>query len=254
MSSYTTIEGRAVAEIEEKKSRFIASLAHVETEEEALAFLEEIRAANRMARHNAYAYILRQGGAGAAGRVRYSDDGEPQKTAGPPTPSRCWARSTRVRPTWCVVTCFPAACWVGHGARVRAYTQSTQAGIDAAQLVGGVALRGFAHPHSVPALRAADAPGGRPRRQGAIDRLRRCGHHKPAHARWHAAASARCADGARARSRGRGDKRPHRRRVLTCRLGCSAFSASPSSVTFSNGWRTAPFGAALTGNVIFPDP
>ena len=59
MSSYTTIEGRAVAEIEEKKSRFIASLAHVETEEEALAFLEEIRAANRMARHNVYAYILR---------------------------------------------------------------------------------------------------------------------------------------------------------------------------------------------------
>ena len=85
MSSYTTVEGRAVAEIEEKKSRFIASLAHVETEEEALAFLEEIRAANRMARHNVYAYILRQGGAGAAGRVRYSDDGEPQKTAGLPT-------------------------------------------------------------------------------------------------------------------------------------------------------------------------
>ena len=55
MSSYTTIEGRAVAEIEEKKSRFIASLAHVETEEEALAFLEEIRAANRMASHKVYA-------------------------------------------------------------------------------------------------------------------------------------------------------------------------------------------------------
>ena len=51
MNSYTTIDGRAVAEIEEKKSRFIASLAHVETEEEALAFLEEIRAANRMARN-----------------------------------------------------------------------------------------------------------------------------------------------------------------------------------------------------------
>ena len=64
MSSYTTISGRATAEIEEKKkSRFIASVAHVETEEEALAFLEEIRAANRMARHNVYAYVLREGGA-----------------------------------------------------------------------------------------------------------------------------------------------------------------------------------------------
>ena len=57
MNSYTTIEGRATAEIEEKKSRFIASVAHVETEEEALAFLEEVRAANRMARHNVYASL-----------------------------------------------------------------------------------------------------------------------------------------------------------------------------------------------------
>ncbi len=251
MSSYTTVEGRAVAEIEEKKSRFIASLAHVETEDEALAFLEEIRAANRMARHNVYAYILRQGGAGAAGRVRYSDDGEPQKTAGLPTleviqhagrPTwRAWSRAISVGCCWARAAWFAPHPVNSGGYRCRA-------------VGGGVALRGFAYPHSVPALRAADAPGGRPRRQGAIDRLRRCGHHEPAHARRHAAASARCADGARARSRGRGDKRPHRRRVFTCRLGSGAFSAPPASVTFSNGWRTAPFDAALTGNVIFPDP
>ncbi|MEG0505832.1 MAG: YigZ family protein, partial [Raoultibacter sp.] len=78
--SYITIAGRAVAEIVEKKSRFIASVAHVETEEEALAFIDEIKAANRMARHNVYAYVIREGG-----RVRYTDDGEPQKTAGMPT-------------------------------------------------------------------------------------------------------------------------------------------------------------------------
>ena len=110
MTSYTTIAGRAVAEIEEKKSRFIASLAHVETEEEALAFLEEVRAANRMARHNVYAYVLREGGAGATGRVRYSDDGEPQKTAGLPTlevlqqrasPTwRRWSRATSAACSW----------------------------------------------------------------------------------------------------------------------------------------------------------
>ena len=75
MTSYTTIAGRATAEIEEKKSRFIASLAHVETEDEALAFLEEIRAANRMARHNVYAYVLREGGAVAAS-LSYSPWGE----------------------------------------------------------------------------------------------------------------------------------------------------------------------------------
>ena len=133
MSSYTTIEGRSVAEIEEKKSRFIASLAHVETEEEALAFLEEIRAANRMARHNVYAYILREGGAGTAGRVRYSDDGEPQKTAGLPTLEVL--QHAGLTDVACVVTRYFGGVLLGTGGLVRAYTQSTQAGIEAAQLV-----------------------------------------------------------------------------------------------------------------------
>ncbi len=84
-SSYKTIEGRAIAEVVEKKSRFIGHIAHVETEEEALAFLDEVRGEHRMARHNVYAYVLREGGAGSLGRVRYSDDGEPAKTAGLPT-------------------------------------------------------------------------------------------------------------------------------------------------------------------------
>lgn len=130
MSSYTTIEGRAVAEIEEKKSRFIASLAHVETEEEALEFLEEIRAANRMARHNVYAYILRQGGAGAAGRVRYSDDGEPQKTAGLPTLEVL--QHAGLTDVVCVVTRYFGGVLLGTGGLVRAYTKSAQLGLEAA--------------------------------------------------------------------------------------------------------------------------
>lgn len=133
MNAYTTIEGRATAEIEEKKSRFIANLAHVETEEEALAFLEEIRAANRMARHNVYAYVLRAGGAGAQGRVRYSDDGEPQKTAGLPTfevISHAGLTDVAV-----VVTRYFGGVLLGTGGLVRAYTQATQAGIEAATLV-----------------------------------------------------------------------------------------------------------------------
>lgn len=133
MESYITIEGRAVGEIEEKKSRFIASLAHVETEEEALAFLEEIRAANRMARHNVYAYILRQGGAGASGRIRYSDDGEPQKTAGLPTLEVL--QHTELTDVICVVTRYFGGVLLGTGGLVRAYTQATQAGIEAARLV-----------------------------------------------------------------------------------------------------------------------
>lgn len=133
MADYTTIEGRATAEIEEKKSRFIASLAHVETEEEALAFLEDVRAANRMARHNVYAYVLREGGAGAAGRVRYSDDGEPQKTAGLPTLEV--VQHAGLTDVIVVVTRYFGGILLGTGGLVRAYTQATQAGIEAARLV-----------------------------------------------------------------------------------------------------------------------
>ena len=133
MNSYTTIDGRAVAEIEEKKSRFIASLAHVETEEEALAFLEEIRAANRMARHNVYAYVLREGGAGAVGRVRYSDDGEPQKTAGMPTLEAL--QHAGLTDVICVVTRYFGGVLLGTGGLVRAYTGATQAGVEAATKV-----------------------------------------------------------------------------------------------------------------------
>ena len=79
MEDYRTIRGTAIGEYEEKKSRFIGQIAPVSTEEEALAFIAEVKAAHRMARHNVYAYVLR------GGRVRYTDDGEPAKTAGMPT-------------------------------------------------------------------------------------------------------------------------------------------------------------------------
>lgn len=133
MASYTTIAGRATAEIEEKKSRFIGQLAHVETETEALAFLEEVRAANRMARHNVYAYVLREGGAGTAGRVRYSDDGEPQKTAGLPTLEVI--QHAGLTDVIAVVTRYFGGVLLGTGGLVRAYTQATQAAIEATELV-----------------------------------------------------------------------------------------------------------------------
>lgn len=132
MDSYTTIAGRATAEIEEKKSRFIGQLAHVETEEEALAFLEEVRATNRMARHNVYAYVLREGGAGAQGRVRYSDDGEPQKTAGLPTLEVL--RHAGLTDVIAVVTRYFGGVLLGTGGLVRAYTQAAQAAVEAAEL------------------------------------------------------------------------------------------------------------------------
>ena len=131
MSEYATIAGRCVAEIEEKKSRFIAHLAHVESEDEALAFLEEIRAEHRMARHNVYAYILRC--EGASERIRYSDDGEPQKTAGLPTLQTL--QHTGLTDIACVVTRYFGGTLLGTGGLVRAYTQATQAAISESKRV-----------------------------------------------------------------------------------------------------------------------
>ena len=128
MEPYNTIEGAAIGEYEEKKSRFIASVKHVETEEEALAFLARIRAENPMARHNVYAYVLRENN-----RVRYSDDGEPQKTAGLPTLSVIEHRG--LKDVICVVTRYFGGTLLGTGGLVRAYTKATQEAFDAAQLV-----------------------------------------------------------------------------------------------------------------------
>lgn len=78
MPDYKTLRGTSTFTYEEKRSRFIATAAFADTEEKALAVLNAVRAANRTARHNVYAYVLQNG------RTRYSDDGEPAKTAGTP--------------------------------------------------------------------------------------------------------------------------------------------------------------------------
>ena len=127
MAAYKTIAAPAEAEIVEKKSRFIASLAPVQSEAEALAFLEEIRAANRMARHNVYAYVLR------GGRVRYTDDGEPAKTAGMPTLEAI--QHAGLEDVAVVVTRYFGGILLGTGGLVRAYTDATKAAIEAADVV-----------------------------------------------------------------------------------------------------------------------
>lgn len=133
MSAYKTIEAPAKGEIEIKKSRFIAQLAPVDTEDAALAFLEEVRAANRMARHNVYAYVLRDGGWGPVGRTRYSDDGEPQKTAGMPTLDVI--QRAGLTDVICVTARYFGGILLGTGGLVRAYTQAAQEAIAAAHVV-----------------------------------------------------------------------------------------------------------------------
>lgn len=128
MNAYKTIQGTASAEYEEKKSRFIAQLAHVETEQEAVAFLDGIRAANPMARHNVYAYVLR-----ANNRVRYSDDGEPARTSGLPTLEVI--ERAGLKDVICVTTRYFGGTLLGTGGLVRAYTKAAQDALAQATVV-----------------------------------------------------------------------------------------------------------------------
>ena len=78
LESYLTIKEKTSAEIVEKKSKFIATVIPVESEEEAIIKVEEIKKENRDARHNVFSYRIANGG------ERASDDGEPSGTAGVP--------------------------------------------------------------------------------------------------------------------------------------------------------------------------
>ncbi len=127
MDEYKTIEGRCEFELVEKKSRFIAHLSHVDSEEAALDFLESIRKDHASARHNVYAYILR------SGRARYSDDGEPAQTSGLPTHDTL--SHTGLFDVICVTTRYFGGTLLGTGGLVRAYTQACLGAIAKASVV-----------------------------------------------------------------------------------------------------------------------
>ena len=128
MPDYQTICGISTFEYEEKRSRFIASAAFADTEEAALAHLNRIKAANRTARHNVYAYVLREGG-----RTRYSDDGEPAKTAG--TPVLEAIGHAGLSDVIVVVTRYFGGVLLGTGGLVRAYTAAASGALQSAELV-----------------------------------------------------------------------------------------------------------------------
>ena len=124
MADYKTIRGTSTFEYEEKRSRFIATAAFADTEEKALVVLNAVRAANRTARHNVYAYVLQNG------RARYSDDGEPAKTAG--TPVLETIGHAGVADVIVVVTRYFGGILLGAGGLVRAYTKGAKIAVDAA--------------------------------------------------------------------------------------------------------------------------
>ncbi len=124
---YKTIARRCEASFIEKKSEFIGYLCPVQTEEQAAAFIEEIRAMHRKATHNCYAYILRENNA-----ARHSDDGEPGGTAGVPIYEVL--RKEGLTDVCCVVTRYFGGILLGAGGLVRAYTKGAKDAVEAAQI------------------------------------------------------------------------------------------------------------------------
>lgn len=111
-------------EIVEKKSRFIATVRCVESEEEALAFIEEMKKKYWDARHNCHAFVVGENG----GIQRYSDDGEPGGTAGRPMLDVLLGEG--IRNIAVVVTRYFGGVLLGTGGLVRAYTQAVKAGLE----------------------------------------------------------------------------------------------------------------------------
>ena len=127
MDKYLTVLGRNEAEFTEKRSRFIATLCHCETEMEAMAFIEEMRSKYWDARHNVYAYSVEKGR-----MSRFSDDGEPHGTAGKPVfDVLAGSGATDVA---VVVTRYFGGILLGTGGLVRAYSKACKDAFETARM------------------------------------------------------------------------------------------------------------------------
>lgn len=124
MTEYLVPTGAGEAEFTEKRSRFLGHVRPVESEEQARAFIAEMKKEYYDARHNCWCYILR------GGVERYSDDGEPQGTAG--IPMLEVFRREGVYNAVCVVTRYFGGVLLGAGGLLRAYTKSAKDALDAA--------------------------------------------------------------------------------------------------------------------------
>ena len=129
LNEYRTILEPGTDEIIEKKSRFIGYIRHTETEEEANAFINEIRKKHFDARHNCFAYSVD----GQQQTIRFSDDGEPGGTAGKPILEVITGKG--LCDVCIVVTRYFGGTLLGTGGLVRAYTDAAKACIDATDMV-----------------------------------------------------------------------------------------------------------------------
>lgn len=119
---YKTVYQKGTAEIVEKKSRFIANVSPVATEDEAIAFVNSIKAKYRDARHNVYAYVVAENNIS-----RFTDDGEPSGTAGAPVLDVILKEG--LTDVAIVVTRYFGGTLLGTGGLVRAYGKSAKDGV-----------------------------------------------------------------------------------------------------------------------------
>ena len=126
MDGYIIPAGYGEAEYIDKKSRFIGQVEHVESESEAMAFVESVRRRRDDATHSVWAYVL------ANGALRWSDDGEPGGTSGQPTLNVF--RQAGVCDVCCVVTRYFGGVLLGSGGLVRAYSKAASLALEAAGL------------------------------------------------------------------------------------------------------------------------
>lgn len=119
MELYTTLIGEGSSLYIDRKSEFLGYAMHVESEEEAIAFVASIRKKHADARHNVYAYVIKEGNI-----MRYSDDGEPQGTGGLPVLDVI--RKIDFTDAVIVVTRYFGGILLGTGGLVRAYTAAAR--------------------------------------------------------------------------------------------------------------------------------
>ena len=121
---FRTVAGDSEEILEEKRSEFISAVHRVSTEEEAMAFVKERKKMHPDARHTVFAYLLRKGSA------RYSDDSEPQGTAGMPTLEAI--RRAGLEDVVVVTTRYFGGILLGAGGLTRAYAGAAHLALEAA--------------------------------------------------------------------------------------------------------------------------
>lgn len=127
--AYITIRNRGEDRFEEKKSEFIGYAKRVENEEEAKAFVDEIKNMHKQARHNCWAYVIGE----KMNIQRYSDDGEPQGTAGIPILEVM--KKSNITDCAVVVTRYFGGILLGAGGLTRAYTKGASIALKAGGIV-----------------------------------------------------------------------------------------------------------------------